>query len=143
MKTKDVVYPLLAALCYGTNPILAKLGLHLSNEPLLGACIGIVASTIVYTAYFFLSGQGHDLVALPRQAGWYFGLAGMVSTLAIFSLFFALERLPASIVAPFISTVPLVTLILSYLILHDVGRVTRADVIGTILIVAGVVVVVS
>ena len=35
MKTKDVVYPLLAALCYGTNPILAKLGLHLSNEPLL------------------------------------------------------------------------------------------------------------
>jgi len=143
MKTKDVLYPLLAALCYGTNPILAKLGLQLSNEPLLGACIGIVASAIVYAAYFFLSGQGHYLVALPRQAGWYFGLAGMVSTFAIFSLFFALERLPASIVAPFISTVPLVTLILSYLILHDVGRVTRADVVGTILIVAGVVVLVS
>ena len=81
MKTKDALYPLLAALCYGTNPILAKLGLHLSNEPLLGACIGIVASTIVYTTYFFLSGQGQDFVVLPRQAGWYFGLAGMVSTL--------------------------------------------------------------
>lgn len=82
-------------------------------------------------------------MALSRQAGWYFGLAGMVSTLAIFSLFFARERLPASIVAPFISIVPLVTLILSYLILHDVGRVTRADVVGTILVVAGVAVVVS
>ena len=78
----------------GPNPILAKLGLHLSNEPVLGACIGIVASAIVYTTYFFLSGPGHYLVALPRQAGWYFGLAGMVSTVAIFPCFSRLNVSP-------------------------------------------------
>ena len=138
-----IIYPFLAALCYGTNPIVAKLGLQLSNEPLLGACIGIVTGVVVYTTYFFVSGQGVQLLVLPRQAGMYFGLAGLASTLAIFSLFFALEYLPAVVATPFTSTVPLVTLILSHLLLHDVERVTNADVAGTILIVGGIVLLVS
>lgn len=143
MRTSGFIYPFLAACCYGTNPIMAKLGLQLSNEPLFGACIGIVTGVVVYTVYFFMSGQGAELSSLPRQAGVYFCLAGLVSTLAIFSLFLALEYLPAVVAAPFTSTVPLVTLVLSHLILHDLERVTRADVVGTILIVAGVVVLVS
>ena len=52
MNVKDAIYPLLAAACYSTNPVLAKLGLQISNEPLLDACIGLVASAVVYTVYF-------------------------------------------------------------------------------------------
>lgn len=143
MRTSILLYPFLAAFCYGMNPILAKLGLQSSNEPLLGACIGILAGVAVYTAYFFASGQAGQLRALPRRAGVYFGLAGLASTLAIFSLFFALEHLPAVVAAPFTSTVPLVTLVLSRLVLHESERITRADVVGTIFIVSGIALLVS
>ena len=83
-----------------------------------------------------MSGQGSQLRTLPRQAG-------LSSTLAIFSLFFALEYLPAIVTGPFTSAVPLVTLKLSHLLLHDVERITKADVAGTILIVSGVVLLVG
>ena len=88
MRPSHILYPFLAAFCYGMNPILAKLGLQSSNEPVFGACIGIIAGVVVYTAYFFASGQAGQLFSLPRRAGVYFGLAGLASTLAIFSLFF-------------------------------------------------------
>ncbi len=143
MNLKDAIYPLLAAVCYSTNPVLAKLGLRISNEPLLGACIGLVASAIVYIVYFFGSGQGQQLFAMPRAAGWYFGLAGLATTIAIFSLFGALQYLPAAIVAPLTSAAPLVTLVLSYLVLKDLERVTRSDIVGTVLIVLGVILLVQ
>ena len=57
MNTKDLLYPLFAALCYSTNPVMVKLGLRSSNEPLLGAAIGMTASTIVYLVYFLGAGE--------------------------------------------------------------------------------------
>jgi len=143
MSFKDLLYPLLAALCYSTNPILIKLGLRISNEPLLGACIGMVASTVVYVLYFLLTGQGRDLFAVPRWVGWSFALAGICSTLGVFSFFAALQYVPAAVVAPLTSATPLVTLILSHFTLKGVEHVARADVLGTVLIVLGVVLLLS
>ena len=143
MRTSHIFYPFLAAFCYGMNPILAKLGLQSSNEPLLGACIGIIAGVVVYAAYFFAGGQADQLLSLPRRAGVYFGLAGLASTLAIFSFFSALKHLPAVVAFSFTSAVPLVTLVLSRLILHESERITKADVAGTIFIVSGIALLVS
>ncbi|MEW6296867.1 MAG: DMT family transporter [Thermodesulfobacteriota bacterium] len=143
MSVRDVVFPLLAALCYSTNPILIKLGLRISNEPLLGAAIGMAASTVVYGAYFLLTGQVRDLWSVPRWVGWYFALAGLSSTLGVFTFFAAHQYIPAAVVAPLTATAPLVTLTLSYFLLHQVERITRGDVFGTILIVLGVVLLVG
>ena len=100
MRTSPLLYPFLAAFCYGMNPILAKLGLQSSNEPVLGACIGILAGLVVYAAYFFASGQAGQLCSLPRRAGVYFGLAGLASTLAIFSLFLRWNICPPWLLLP-------------------------------------------
>lgn len=143
MNPKDLLYPLLASLCYSTNPILIKFGLRVSNEPLLGACIGMLASTIVYVLYFLLTGQTRDLLSIPRWVGWYFALAGLFSTLGLFSFFAAHEYIPASVVAPLTAAAPLVTLTLSHLTLKGVEHVTRADALGTVLIVAGVILLLS
>jgi uncharacterized membrane protein len=143
MSFQDLLYPLLAALCYSTNPILVKLGLRISDEPLLGAGIGMVASTIAYMVYFLATGQGRDLLTIPRWVGWYFALAGICSTLGIFSFFAALQYVPAAVVAPLTSAAPLVTLILSHFTLRGVEHITRADVVGTVLIVLGVVLLLS
>ena len=143
MSLRDLLYPLLAALCYSTNPIMVKLGLHISNEPMLGASIGMVTSTLVYLVYFLLSGQVRDLLAVPRWVGWYFALAGIGSTLGMFFFFAALQYIPAAVVAPLTSAAPLVTLTLSHFALKGVERVTRADALGTVLIVLGVVLLLS
>lgn len=143
MKPQDLIYPLLAALCYSTNPVLVKLGLRISNEPLLGASIGMTASTVVYVAYFCLTGQIRDLFAIPRWVGWYFVLAGLFSTLGVFSFFAALQHIPAAVVAPLTSAAPLVTLTLSHFFLKEMEQVTQADMAGTVLIVLGVVLLVS
>jgi uncharacterized membrane protein len=143
MSLKDLLYPLLAALCYSTNPILVKLGLRISDEPLLGAGIGMAASTIVYVVYFLVTGQGRGLFAVPRWVGWYFALAGICSTLGVFSFFAALQYVPAAVVAPLTSAAPLVTLILSHFMLRGVEHVAQADVLGTVLIILGVVLLLS
>ncbi len=143
MKPRDLLYPLLAALCYSTNPVLVKMGLRISNEPILGASIGMLASTVVYVVYFFGTGQTRDLFRMPRWVGWYFALSGLFSTLGVFSFFAALQLIPAAVVAPLTAAAPLVTLTLSHFLLKEMEQVTRADIVGTVLIVLGVVVLVS
>ena len=143
MSPKDLLYPLLAALCYSTNPILVKLGLRISNEPLLGASIGMAASTMVYIVYFLLTGQARDVLTVPRWVGWYFALAGISSTLGVFTFFAALQYIPAAVVAPLSSAAPLITLTLSHFALKGVERVTLTDALGTVLIVLGVILLLS
>ncbi len=143
MNPRDLFYPLLAALCYSTNPVMVKMGLRISNEPILGACIGMLASTVAYLVYFFGTGQTRDLLKMPGWVGWYFALSGLFSTLGVFSFFAALQLIPAAVVAPLTAAAPLVTLTLSYFWLKEMERVTTFDVLGTVLIVLGVVVLVS
>jgi len=143
MNPKDLLYPLLAALCYSTNPIMVKLGLRSSNEPLLGAAIGMTASTIVYLVYFLGAGRTRELFAIPQWVGWYFAASGLCSTLGVMSFFASLQYMPASVVAPLTGAAPLVTLTLSHFLLKEMERITTADLIGTVLIVLGVVVLVG
>ncbi len=140
MNTKDLLYPLLAAICYSTNPVMVKLGLRSSNEPLLGAAIGMTASTIVYLVYFLGAGRIRELFAVPQWVGWYFAASGLCSTLGVMSFFASLQYIPASVVAPLTGAAPLVTLTLSHFLLKEMEQVTRADVAGTVLIVVGIVV---
>ena len=139
MNTKDLLYPLLAAICYSTNPVMVKLGLRSSNEPLLGAAIGMTASTIVYLVYFLGAGRIRELFAVPQWVGWYFAASGLCSTLGVMSFFASLQYIPASVVAPLTGAAPLVTLTLSHFLLKEMEQVTRADVAGTVLIVVGIV----
>ena len=143
MTFKDLLYPLLAALCYSTNPILIKFGLRLSNEPLLGACIGMTASTATYLGYFLLTNQTKDLLTMPSWVGWCFALAGLCSTLGVFTFFAAHQYIPASVVAPLTAAAPLVTVALSYFTLRREEQITLADLLGVVLIVGGVVLLVS
>ena len=143
MNIKDLLYPLLAALCYSTNPIMVKLGLRSSNEPLLGAAIGMTASTIVYLVYFLGAGRTRELFAIPQWVGWYFAASGLCSTLGIMSFFASLQYIPASVVAPLTAAAPLVTITLSHFLLKEVERVSMADVAGTVLIILGVILLVG
>ena len=143
MNAKDLLYPLLAALCYSTNPVMVKLGLRSSNEPVLGAAIGMTASTVVYLVYFLGAGRTRELFAVPQWVGWYFAASGLCSTLGVMSFFASLQYIPASVVAPLTAAAPLVTLTLSHFWLKETERITFYDIVGTLLIVLGVVLLVG
>jgi drug/metabolite transporter (DMT)-like permease len=59
------------------------------------------------------------------------------------SFFASLQYIPASVVASLTGSAPLVTLTLSYFLLKEVERITMADMVGTVLIVLGVVLLVG
>ncbi|MBI4639717.1 MAG: EamA family transporter [Candidatus Tectomicrobia bacterium] len=143
MKKFDIVYPLLAALCYGTNPVLVKKGLQISNEPILGASIGAVIGSISYLLYFCATEQTRDLLTIKWRSFLLFSLAGISQAFAIFSFYLALKSQTAAVVAPLTATAPLITLLLSHFLLREAERVTWRDGVGTIFIVLGVVLIIG
>lgn len=66
---KELSIPLLAAFFYGVKPIFAKAGLRLSNEPLLGAAIGILTSLVVHTVFFCnFAGDRSPAKVIPQRS---------------------------------------------------------------------------
>ena len=59
------------------------------------------------------------------------------------SFFASLQYIPASVVAPLTGAAPLVTITLSHFLLKEVERVSFYDIVGTVLIVLGVVLLVG
>jgi len=143
MKKIDILSPLLAALCYGTNPILVKKGLQISNEPILGASIGMVIGSISYLLYFCATEQIRDLLTINRKSFFFFSLAGISQSFAIFSFYLALRSQTAAVVAPLTATGPLITLLLSHFLLKEAERVTWRDGVGTVFIVLGVILIIG
>ena len=84
----------------------------------------------------------HSLRRLPPKYVALCGLAGLFQGLAIASLFHALARAPVTVVSPINATGPLITLALAYIFLRRLETITLRLVVGTLLSVAGVIVVV-
>ena len=76
--------------------------------------------------------------ALNRDGWGWFVVAGFSFTVGLLAMFEALKRGTVSVVAPIIASQPLVVVILSWALLHDIERVTRRMVAGAMLVVAGV-----
>jgi uncharacterized membrane protein len=65
--------------------------------------------------------------------------SGLAETLAVLFLLFAYSNGPVVIVAPISSTVPIWTMLLAAIFLKDLERFTKAGVLGSVLVVVGVV----
>ncbi len=100
MRTSHLLYPFPAAFCYGMNLILAKLGLQASKRAFAWGVHRYYCRRGNLCGLFFASGQAGQLSSLPRQAGMYFGLAGLASTLAIFALFLRWNIYPPPLLLP-------------------------------------------
>jgi transporter family protein len=134
----EVVVLLLAitALLWGATPILEKMGLA-KVDPLVGVT---VRSTIVTVGLFlltFILGKGRALVSLDGKSILLFGASGMMAgLLGMWTYYMALKMEATSKIVPIAACYPLVTALLSVLILHEGLSVSR--VVGTALIVSGI-----
>ncbi len=133
-----MVFLLLIAttLLWGTTPILEKTGLA-KVDPLIGVTIRSAIVTVGLFLLTFLLGKGKALLELDGKSIFLFGASGMMAgLLGMWTYYGALKIEATSKIVPIAACYPLVTALLSTLVLKE--GITLHRVIGTALIVSGV-----
>ncbi|MBS3920580.1 MAG: EamA family transporter [Deltaproteobacteria bacterium] len=126
----------ITALLWGATPILEKMGLA-KVDPLIGVTVRSAVVTAGLLILTFLLGKGKALMEVDGKSFLIFGASGlMAGILGMWTYYMALKMEATSKVVPIAACYPLVTALLSVLILNEGLSVSR--VIGTALIVSGI-----
>lgn len=133
-----ILYPLLASLLGGFSQVLRKFGLGAIPHPFLAAAVTASSSFAVSLLTLWISGKGKETFLLNRGCLPFYLAAGVVVSLGMVSIYYALDLGKVTVVIPISSTGPLFALTLSALFLRDVERVTLKIALGACLIIAGV-----
>jgi drug/metabolite transporter (DMT)-like permease len=110
--------------------------LEIWPSPLWACLIGYVMSSLVVLIVQRVR-KGTVAVQAPWPGRFWFAVTGVCNGLSLLTLFAALRHGPITLVAPVAAIYPLVTVLLSAIVLHHV-RITPRIVAGTALTVAGV-----
>lgn len=127
---------LLSALAYAVTSVLVRQKVT-QTPPLVGAAISVLSGTIVLGAMAAV--RREPGLARKKRGIWYFLLAGTLMGLGVATSFVSLSLAPVVMVVPVQSIYPLFTLIFSRLFLGHLERITGQVVLGTILLVVGIV----
>jgi transporter family protein len=123
-------------LLWGSTPILEKAGLA-KVDPLIGVTIRSAIVTAGLFVLTFLLGKGRALIELDGKSIVLFGGSGMMVGLLGKRAYYGVLKMEAtSKIVPIAACYPLVTVLLSVLVLRKGVRLHR--VVGTAFIVSGV-----
>jgi len=139
-RSRYLLLPFLSATCFGLAHILRKVGFGGIDSLVFGGFLQGASAAVMGPVFLRVAARGRPFV-FARGAVRYFLLAGLAMAGAQFTLLYALRGGQVSRVSPLVSTVPLFTLILTPLLLGSKERLTRGIVVGSLLIVVGVVLV--
>ena len=131
-----LLLPLAAALVRGVIPPIVKLGLEVWPSPLWACFIGYVMSSLVVLGVQRVR-QGTIVPKAPASGLTWFAVTGISNGLATLTMFAAVRHGPITLVAPVVAVYPLVTVLLSTVMLKHIA-ITPRIVGGTVLAVAGV-----
>lgn len=143
---RDLAFPVLAAVFFAVGNVARRYGLELTPTTALEAvALNETAALVALLAYALASdGDGREaLLSAPRRSYVYFAGSGVLTAVALLSLFAALAHPEGriAIVDPLVATAPLFTLLFASLFLRRVERVTAGVVAGAGLVVVGAVLV--
>jgi drug/metabolite transporter (DMT)-like permease len=131
-----LLLPLGAALVRGLTPPLVKLGLQVWPSPLWACLIGYITSSIVVLSVQRLR-KGRFVAEAPLPGRIWFAITGIANGLSVLTLFAAVRNGPITLVAPLLAIYPLVTVVLTAIMLRHIEIGLRI-VVGAVLTVAGV-----
>jgi len=129
---------LASALSYSLSNIAGKAGLNAQPDPFLSAQTGATAGLLFYVLYFAAS--RHSL-RVGRESLGYFAATGLISSVGWLTMMKALELGAVSTVTTIVFSYPLISLILTRLLIRD-EEITLRTVAGSVLVVLGVAVVI-
>lgn len=126
-----VLLPLGAGIAYAGLDTFSKVALASHPEPVHGALIGTSTALTVW-AIIILSRRGlRSGFRVNRSSGW-FMLSGLISAMAMMMLFFALRDGDLSVVAPIISSQPVLMVVMSALMLRNLEQLRLGTILGAI-----------
>lgn len=134
-----LLYPLTASMLAGCSQVLRKVGMGAVPHPILAAAVTASSSFVVLLLTLWIVEKKQEMLKLNRQClPWYLS-AGVAVSVAMTSIYYALDLGKVTVVIPVASTGPFFSLVLSALFLRDVERVTLKIVLGAAVIVGGVI----
>lgn len=138
-RPRDLTFPLLAALAYGSGGVIRRYGLTTTPATAIeGAALNETAALLGILAFFVLR-RDRTIPRVPRRAVAYFVATGVFVALGILMMFVGLEFGRVSIVVTLAATSSLFAIFLSTVFLGDLEKVTRGTVVGAMLVVLGIV----
>ena len=132
------LFPLIAAFCFGINPVFKKIGVDAANLPILGALITQATALLFMLIFARVIALRPKWGPVPLNAVCLFSLSGIAEALGSLFTFFALIHGPASLLSPIWRISPLVTFALAHFTLRGIEVVTLRDGLAAGLIVGGV-----
>ena len=135
-----ILLPMTAAFLAGVAFPLRRAALTLTPEPLFFAAVmGVVGLSVAGIA------QAVPPLAQryiwDRRALWAFVWAGAFESLGGAGILYALNSGEVVVIAPITATLPMWILLATVIFLRDMERVTRTTVLGTVLVVTGIILV--
>ena len=124
-----LLLPLAAGLLGGISSPLRKFAFSLITSVPLAACATLLGSLTTLLIYLAVTGKYKELVVNRPTLQW-FGLSGLSSGISMAAHLAALEMGNVVIVSPLIATVPLFTVLLSFIFLRAFERVTAKVALG-------------
>ncbi len=115
-----------------------KLAFAHVSAPMMGATLSTLAGFVFLTTFIPLFPQDQKPNQFDRPKAWLvFGFCGLLNALGFFLHFTAISIGDLSIVAPLTSTAPVFSLLMSFVMLRRMERITPTIVLGTICMVGG------
>ena len=136
--SKDLIYPLLSALFFSFAVVTRKMGLNILDSPIFGVTVGFVTSMVIYALICLGSKKMRSSISIKAKDLPVFLGAGLTMTAAWLTLFYALSGGEAIVVTPLANLHPLFVLVLSYIFLEKVNKITKSILVGACVVVAGV-----
>lgn len=134
---RDVLFPLLAAMLYAASDVVRRFGLTTTPTTALEAvALHETAGLALLIGYALARGRGDALVPTSAARGAFL-LGGGLFAFAMLLFVEALRLGPVAIVASLAGTAPLFVIVLSYLFLSEVERITRGTIAAAVFIVCG------
>jgi drug/metabolite transporter (DMT)-like permease len=132
----DVAFPLAAAVLYGIDPVLTKLGLESGGSALVGVALRVGVSAAAFGGYLaWQAGRGERV--FPEAIDRRLYAVAVANTVYLVAFYAALAVAPVAVVAPIVGASPLFVVLGAALFLPDSERVTARLAAGAVLVVAG------
>jgi len=141
-KLWHIVFPLAAALFGAVSQNLRRGGLLILSHPVFGAAIGSSTSLMLFSVFLAATGRIH-LIRMDKKSFPFFGGAALVSMVAQFLNFAALNSAEVSVTTPLVNTTPLFSVLFSAIFLRDLEKVTFRVICGAALMVSGAIIIAS
>ncbi len=127
---------IITVVVWGIAPIVDKLAVQ-GTSPFLGNIFRSFTITVVMVIITMISGEAKTLFKMPFKNVIYYIVSGILAGgIGVVAYYRMLQLAPTSKVVPLAASYPLVTAILSIVLLGE--QVTPIRFIGTILIVSGI-----